>query len=112
MKVILDENLENVKFIEEHVEGFEAFKQKISEYPLEKVADITGVKAELIKEAAIIIGKAKSMMTFYSMGITQHSTGVIMFSPLQTLPTNREHRKKPGVGITALRGQVKRAGSL
>ena len=106
MKIILDEHFENSKFIEEHVEGFETFRQKVNDYPLEKVAQITGVKAELIKEAAMIIGKAKSMMTFYSMGITQHSTGVDNVLSIANLSLLTGNLGKPGAGIMALRGQA------
>jgi len=106
MKIIMDENLANQKFIEDHTEGYEEFKKVVTNYELEKVAEITGVKKELILEAAKAYGKAKSAMIFYTMGITQHSTGVDNVMSIANLVLLTGNIGKPGAGIMALRGQA------
>lgn len=106
MKIILDENLGDQKFIEEHTEGFEEYKKVIQNYDVDKVAEITGVKKELILEAAKTYGKAKSAMIFYTMGITQHSTGVDNVMSIANLVMVTGNLGKPGAGIMALRGQA------
>ncbi len=52
LKVILDEELYDKDFVEKWTVGFEDLKKRANEFPLERVAKITGVKAELIAEAA------------------------------------------------------------
>ena len=46
IKVILDNGWENREFIAKRTEGFEEFRQKVSEYDLDRVGDITGVAKE------------------------------------------------------------------
>ncbi len=52
LKVILDEGLYDADFVEKWTHGFEAFRARVDEYPLDRVAELTGVDAELIARAA------------------------------------------------------------
>ncbi len=50
--VIIEEGLYDREFVADHVNGWEAFTQRVREYPLDRVQDITWVDQELIREAA------------------------------------------------------------
>ena len=52
LNVILEEGLYDKDFVRDWTVGFEQFAERISEYPLDRVADITGVDAGLIAKAA------------------------------------------------------------
>lgn len=52
LKVIMDEGLYDKAFVEQYTHGFEEFRARVNEFPLERVAAITGVDAELIAQAA------------------------------------------------------------
>ena len=52
LNVILEEGLHDEDFAARWTHGFEAFRERIREYPIERVAKITGVDAELIRKAA------------------------------------------------------------
>jgi formate dehydrogenase alpha subunit len=106
MKVILDNHLENKEFIEAHVEGFEDLVKTVQDYDLAKVSKLTGIEENLIKEAALTYGKAKSAMIYYTMGITQHSTGVDNVLSIANLVMLTGNIGKKGAGIMALRGQA------
>ncbi len=56
MNVLIEEELYDKAFVAERTEGFEAFKAKVAEYPLERVQQITGVPQDKIREAARILG--------------------------------------------------------
>jgi len=60
LKVIFDEELYDKDFVEQWCEGFEQLRQRVDEYPLERVAAITGVDQALIAEAARLYATAKS----------------------------------------------------
>jgi anaerobic selenocysteine-containing dehydrogenase len=52
VKVILDEKLYDADFVQDWCVGLNPLKERVAEYPLERVADITGVAPELIARAA------------------------------------------------------------
>ena len=52
LNVILEEGLYDKDFVRDWTIGFEHFAARVREYPLERVAQITGVDAELIVKAA------------------------------------------------------------
>ena len=58
LKVIIDEELYDKKFVDEWCVGFEELKARVDEYPLDRVEQITGVDRELIAEAARMYANA------------------------------------------------------
>ena len=52
LNVILDEDLYDTAFVERWTTGFDALRERVDEFPLERVAEITGVAPDLIAEAA------------------------------------------------------------
>ncbi len=52
LKVIFDEGLHDRQFVKDHCVGFDQLRERVDEYPLERVEAITGVDRELIAEAA------------------------------------------------------------
>ncbi|MDP6978741.1 MAG: molybdopterin-dependent oxidoreductase [Myxococcota bacterium] len=57
-KVIIDEGLYDKDFVRDWCIGFGELSERVDEYPLERVADITGVDPESIAEAARIYATA------------------------------------------------------
>jgi anaerobic selenocysteine-containing dehydrogenase len=51
-QVIMEEELYDKAFVAEYIHGWPAFKERVKEYPLYKVEQITGVDEDLIREAA------------------------------------------------------------
>lgn len=52
LKVILDDELYDKEFVARWTHGFEAFRDRVDQFPLDRVAKITGVDADLIAAAA------------------------------------------------------------
>ncbi|BFM17825.1 molybdopterin-dependent oxidoreductase [Maricurvus nonylphenolicus] len=52
LKVIFDEGLYDRAFVEKWTIGFEELRERVNEYPLERVAELTGCEPEAIAEAA------------------------------------------------------------
>jgi anaerobic selenocysteine-containing dehydrogenase len=59
LHVIIDEGLYDEEFVKNYIHGWEEFKERVKEYPLERVEDITWVKKELIRKAARIYATVK-----------------------------------------------------
>jgi formate dehydrogenase alpha subunit len=105
MHVLIAEDLYDKEFVAERTEGFEDLKAKVMEYPPERAAQICGVVAEQIVEAAHLLAEHRPGALLYAMGITQHTTGhqnVLSCANLQMLLGNMG---VPGGGVNPLRGQ-------
>lgn len=111
INVIISENLHDKKFIEERTEGFEALKDLVKDYTLEYVEKITTIPKEKLIEIARIYAKAKKAMIVYSMGITQHTTGVDNVKSLANLAMVTGHLGFSSCGVNPLRGQNNVQGS-
>ncbi len=105
MNVIIEEGLLDEKFITERSEGFEALQAVTAKYTPEAAAEITGVPAETIRNAARAYGKAPNAAIFYTMGITQHTSGTNNVRCLCDLAMLCGNLGRPGTGVNPLRGQ-------
>lgn len=105
MHVLIQENLYDRAFVDSCTVGVEELKQGVMQYPPERAAEICGVDAALIRDAARRIASVKPMMLCYTLGITEHTCGrnnVLSVANLQMLLGNM------GVecgGVNPLRGQ-------
>ncbi|WP_192889018.1 formate dehydrogenase subunit alpha [Vibrio bathopelagicus] len=107
MQQIIKHGWYDQEYIEDRVDGFDTLLQEVMSpsYSLDKVELVTGVKAEDIFAMARLIGTAERTAVYYSMGITQHTTGhdnVRSIANLQLLCGNIGIE---GGGINPLRGQ-------
>ena len=105
MHVIIEEKLWNRKFVRERVEGFEELKKVVAQYPPERAAKITGVKAEDIAQAARTYATSPASSIVYCMGITQHTCGTETVKNLANLAMLTGQIGRPGTGVNPLRGQ-------
>jgi len=105
MNVILSEKLYDEEFVNTRTENFEAMKKVVEKYTPEYVAKITTVPAEKIREAARLYAKADKAAIIYSMGITQHTTGVDNVASTANLAMLTGNLGKESVGVNPLRGQ-------
>ena len=86
MHVIIEKGLQDKEFIEKNTENYEELAKLVKEYTPERVAEICGVNAEDIVKAATIYGEAKKAGIYYTMGVTQHTTGTNGVMTVSTLP--------------------------
>ncbi len=84
LHVIVRDGLMKTEFIDSRTEGVEEVEKLVAAYTPERVSEITGVAADLIVEAARLYATAERASIVYSMGITQHTTGV---DNVRQLPT-------------------------
>jgi acetylene hydratase len=54
LNVIINEELYDKDFVKKWTVGFEALRERVNQYPLDRVASITGVDAQLIRRAACL----------------------------------------------------------
>jgi formate dehydrogenase alpha subunit len=102
---IITEELYDPQFIEARVEGFEAYAREIKECTPEWAEPITGLPADLIREAARTYASAESAAIYWGMGISQSVHGTDNALALANLALLCGNLGKPGGGLNPLRGQ-------
>lgn len=103
--VIIAEDLYDKEFVANRTEGFEELKQAVANFTPENYAGIIGVSADTLREIARGFAKAKNAAIFYTMGITQHTTGTNNVLAVSNLSMLTGQIGKPASGVNPLRGQ-------
>ncbi|HEX8992875.1 MAG TPA: molybdopterin-dependent oxidoreductase [Anaerolineales bacterium] len=101
MSILVEKGWYDAKYVEQRTEGFSQFETVLGDYPAERVAQLTGIPAEMLYEAAEVMAK-------------NHPTAVIWSSEL----AGPEHAREltnlqlmlgnigvPGGGVAPLRSQ-------
>lgn len=102
---IVHAGLANREFIEAATSGFEAYREVIEPYTLERGEALTGVPADVIREAAHAFARADKAMVCWTLGITEHHDAVDNVLALIHLCLLTGHIGRWGSGCNPLRGQ-------
>lgn len=105
MHIIIEEELYAREYVESKVERFEEVKELVSKYNPELVSKITTVPVDQIYEAARMYANAERAGIFYTLGITEHTTGTSNVMNLSNLALLCGNIGIEGAGINPLRGQ-------
>ncbi len=111
IRVIINEELADQKFIQERCENFDAFLESLEKFDPETVEEITGVSQEKIARAARLYATTEPAAIFYSLGITEHSHGTDNVFALSNLALLTGNFGKPCSGVNPIRGQNNVQGS-
>jgi formate dehydrogenase major subunit len=102
---ILFAGLEDKRFIERGTTNFEAYRAAVEPYTLEFAERVTGVPADVIRDAAHQYAKADKAMICWTLGITEHHNAVDNVLALINLALLTGHVGRYGCGCNPLRGQ-------
>ena len=105
MSVIVEEGLYDQQYIEAYTENWEAEKAHLKNFPPEKMSEMCGVEASVLRDVARTFAGAKSAMIFWGMGISQHIHGTDNSRCLISLALMSGQIGRPGTGLHPLRGQ-------
>ncbi len=71
-RVIFDEGLEDSEYLSARAYGVEPFRARLAEYSTERVADITGVPPDRIRELALGYAQTKPALLIAGFGLQRH----------------------------------------
>ena len=78
-RVIVDEGLDDREFLTRHASGVDRYLARLHEYPVERVAGITGLPADLIVSLAREYARAKPALLIAGFGLQRnHHAGQMM----------------------------------
>jgi assimilatory nitrate reductase catalytic subunit len=92
-------------FIEAHTNGFDAVRDTVATYTPERTAEITGVPASAIRQAAEWWGIAPTAMLLHARGIEHHTKGTENCLTCINLVLATGKIGKPGSGYATITGQ-------
>ncbi len=94
-------------------DSFDAWKENIlkPENSPEEVAKISGVPADIIRDAAKLYASADRAAIYYGLGVSEHSQGSTMVMGMANLAMATGNIGFTGVGVNPLRGQNNVQGS-
>lgn len=102
---IIAAGLVNQAFIDHSTSGFEAYRDAVDAYTLERGEALTGIPADAIREMAHAYATAESAQILWTLGITEHHNAVDNVLALCNLALLTGHIGRWGSGLVPLRGQ-------
>ena len=103
--VILEEQLFDAAFIEARTENFQPFADAMKPFTPDFAESVSGVKADLIVQAARMYAGARNAAIYWSLGIPESSHGTDNAFSLIHLALLTGHIGRRGNGLNPLRGQ-------
>jgi assimilatory nitrate reductase catalytic subunit len=105
LKVIIEENLVDERFVLERADHFDEVKEYVSSLDLNEIAEITGVPATQIRKAAMVFGQEKTGMIFTARGVEQQTDGSAAVRNFLNILIATGKIGKPNCGYGAITGQ-------
>ena len=105
MHVIVEEELYDQQYIDAYTENWDAEKAHLADFSPEKMQDICGIDAEVLRDVARTFAGARAAMIFWGMGVSQHIHGTDNSRCLISLALMTGQVGRPGSGLHPLRGQ-------
>ena len=102
---IITNNLHHADFIARATTGFDEYRACVEPWTLERAEAVTGVPADAIRELAHAYATAQHAQLGWTLGITEHITGVDNVLALINLAILTGHVGRPYSGVQPLRGQ-------
>lgn len=103
--IILREGWEAKEYIAERTTGFEDIVETVARYTPDVVSEITGISEDDLYEAARLYAQTPKAGIYYTLGITEHTTGTSNVMNLANLALVTGHVGFENAGINPLRGQ-------
>jgi assimilatory nitrate reductase catalytic subunit len=105
LKVLLEEDMINQKFIAARTNGFDELKEHLSTVSLQEVAELTGIDEASIRKAAAAYGQAPTGIIFTARGVEQQTDGHVAVRNFLNMVLATGKIGKPGCGYGAVTGQ-------
>jgi len=96
--VIVSEGLHDQGFLDRHAYGFEDYRERIRDFSPERVAEITGLREEEIRELAQAFGSAKPALLIAGFGLQRHRHAGQAMRAVSLLPALTGQLGIPGGG--------------
>ena len=105
LHILIERDWLDHQFIADHTNGFEEAAKAVEEATVTWAADVSGVPAARIEQAAELWGTAATGMLLHARGIEHHTKGVDNVLACINLGLATGKYGKPGCGVNTITGQ-------
>jgi assimilatory nitrate reductase catalytic subunit len=109
--ILIESDLIDHAYIDEHTNGFDALYESIREYTPHKVAEITGLPVELLYRTASLYGNARAAFIAWTMGVNHSSKGTETVNAINNLALITGNIGRPGAAPFSITGQCNAMGT-
>lgn len=99
LNIVLHEECEDRQFIEGHTVGWEAFRQRILEWPPNRVSSITGLSEESITELGRRVATTRPTAIRAGIGLQRHGGGGMAVRTISCIPGVTGDWRHAGGGV-------------
>ena len=111
LRVLIDEELYNKEYVEQHTTGFDELRASLEQYTLEYASKITGLAPELIHKVALLYGKAKAAFIGWTMGVNHSTKGTETVNAINNLALLTGNIGRSGASPFSITGQCNAMGT-
>ena len=101
---LIENEMVDNDFISQYTHGYETFRKSFDGINWKEIEASTGIDESRIRGLAEIIGKAKSVIICWAMGITQHRNSVPTIQEMVNTLLLGGHIGRAGAGVCPVRG--------
>lgn len=103
-KAMMSNSSEDMEFIDEYTDGYETYRSEVESSNWDEIAKICGVRKSEIKSIGELLGKSKSTICCWAMGLTQHKNSVATIQEIANVLLLGGHIGREGAGLCPVRG--------
>jgi anaerobic selenocysteine-containing dehydrogenase len=96
--VILSDGLHDEEFVRGHAHGFESYRERVTEFPPDRVAEITGLAGEEVRTLATAYASTPPALLIAGFGLQRHRHAGQAMRAVCLLPALTGNVGKPGGG--------------
>jgi anaerobic selenocysteine-containing dehydrogenase len=111
LRILIDEELYNKEYVEQHTTGFDELRASLEHYTLEYASKITGLAPELIHKVALLYGKAKAAFIGWTMGVNHSTKGTETVNAINNLALLTGNIGRSGASPFSITGQCNAMGT-
>jgi assimilatory nitrate reductase catalytic subunit len=109
--ILIERELVDYEYVEQHTSGFEALRASVAEYTPEYVAGITGLTVDLLYRTAGLYAGAESAFIGWTMGVNHSSKGTDTVCAINNLALITGNIGRAGASPFSITGQCNAMGT-
>jgi anaerobic selenocysteine-containing dehydrogenase len=109
--IIIEQDLVDRSYIDQHTTGFEALRESVRDYTPERVAEITGLDTGLLHRTATLYANARAGFIAWTMGVNHSTKGTQTVTAINNLALITGNIGRAGAAPFSITGQCNAMGT-